>query len=93
MELSSLIIDLAIMLMTAGVINIVFKRIHLPIILGYILSGIVEENLLKGMSLNKGNFASILQHPIAMIFLVIGILYFAWCVRRTILAQKKRAEA
>ena len=64
-----------------------------PIILGYILSGIVEENLLKGMSLNKGNFASILQHPIAMIFLVIGILYFAWCVRKTILAQRKRAEA
>ena len=39
MELSSLIIDLAIMLMTAGVINIVFKRIHLPIILGYIVAG------------------------------------------------------
>lgn len=39
MELSSLIIDLAIMLMTAGGINIVFKRFHLPIILGYIMAG------------------------------------------------------
>ncbi|MBQ6621264.1 MAG: cation:proton antiporter [Mogibacterium sp.] len=39
MEIPSLIIDLAIMLMTAAVVTILFKRIHLPLILGYIVAG------------------------------------------------------
>ena len=39
MHISPLISDLAIMLLTAGLINILFKKIKLPVILGYILAG------------------------------------------------------
>ena len=34
-----MIADLAIMLLTAGVITIIFKKIRQPLILGYILAG------------------------------------------------------
>lgn len=39
MEIPKLISDLAIMLLTAGVITIVFRRIRQPLVLGYILAG------------------------------------------------------
>ena len=39
MEIPKLIIDLALMLMTAAVVTIVFKKLRIPTILGYILAG------------------------------------------------------
>ena len=39
MDIPSLIKDLAIMLITAGIVSILFKKIKLPAILGYILAG------------------------------------------------------
>ena len=39
MEVPQLIIDLAIMLTTAAVVTIVFKKLRIPTILGYILAG------------------------------------------------------
>ena len=39
MEVPQLIIDLAIMLSTAAVVTIVFKKLRIPTILGYILAG------------------------------------------------------
>lgn len=40
-QLPSLISDLAVILMTAGVITILFKHIKQPVVLGYILAGII----------------------------------------------------
>ena len=45
--LPSLISDLAIILMAAGIITILFKKINQPVVLGYILAGIIA-----GPSLN-----------------------------------------
>ena len=39
MEVPQLIVDLAIMLTTAAVVTIVFKKLRLPTILGYIVAG------------------------------------------------------
>ena len=41
MEVPQLIIDLAIMLTTAAVVTIVFKRLRIPAILGYIVAGFI----------------------------------------------------
>lgn len=41
MEVPQLIIDLAIMLTTAAVVTIVFKRLRIPTILGYIVAGFI----------------------------------------------------
>ena len=39
MHLPALITDLAIMLLTAGVVTVIFKKIRLPLVLGYIAAG------------------------------------------------------
>lgn len=39
MQIPSLIIDLAVMMLTAGIITVMFKKIKQPLILGYILAG------------------------------------------------------
>ena len=38
-HIPALISDLAVMLITAGRITILFKKIHQPLVLGYILAG------------------------------------------------------
>ena len=38
-EVPQLIVDLAIMLTTAAVVTIVFKKLRIPTILGYIVAG------------------------------------------------------
>ena len=40
MHIPVLISDLAVMLITAGLITILFKKIKQPLVLGYILAGI-----------------------------------------------------
>ena len=39
MHIPALISDLAVMLITAGLITILFKKINQPLVLGYILAG------------------------------------------------------
>ena len=39
MHLPALISDLAVILLTAGVVTVIFKKINQPRILGYILAG------------------------------------------------------
>lgn len=62
-----------------------------PIILGYILSGIIEENLVRALSISRGNFWAILQRPIAIVFLAVAVLSFASSVRKSMLAKRKEA--
>ena len=58
MEVPQLIIDLAIMLTTAAVVTILFKRLRIPTILGYILAGfLIGPNF--PMFLDIGSEASI----------------------------------
>ena len=38
-----LITDLAIMLLTAGVVAVIFRRFKQPLVLGYILAGFVQN--------------------------------------------------
>ena len=39
MHLPDLVSDLAVILLTGGVITVIFKKLNLPLVLGYILAG------------------------------------------------------
>ena len=39
MHLPELVSDLAVILLTGGVITVIFKKLNLPLVLGYILAG------------------------------------------------------
>ena len=45
-----------------------------PIILGLILGGTVEENLRRTLVISDGNLSIFLEHPIAMVLLVIAVI-------------------
>jgi hypothetical protein len=57
MEVPQLIIDLAIMLTTAAVVTIVFKKLRIPTILGYIVAGfLIGPNFPLFWQKNELNF-------------------------------------
>lgn len=48
MELSPLIMDLALILISAGIITLIFKRFKQPLVLGYIVAGLLIGGYLTG---------------------------------------------
>ena len=61
------------------------------IILGYILSDIIEDNFVRALSISRGNPARLLKRPIAIAFLVLAVLSFAWSLYKSIKASKRKA--
>ena len=55
-----------------GILKIIV--IMLLIILGLILSGTVEENLRRTLVISDGDLSIFLEHPIAMVLLVIAVI-------------------
>lgn len=61
----------------AGIVGYVLIKLDFcmpPIILGLILSGTVEENLRRTLVISDGNLSIFLEHPIAMVLLVIAVI-------------------
>lgn len=78
-----------------GTIGYFLQRVGIqraPIILGYILSKIIEENFVRGLSVSRGNILALFNRPIAVVFLVIAIIALANSTRKTILASRKQRE-
>lgn len=60
----------------------IFKMDVVPILLGYILGPLFESNLRKALIAENGNFATITEHPIAMISLLVSIMVVLWTARK-----------
>ena len=61
----------------AGIVGYVLIKLDFcmpPIILGLILSGTVEENLRRTLVISDGDLSIFLEHPIAMVLLVIAVI-------------------
>jgi len=65
-----------------------------PIVLGYILGPIIENNWRVAMIANRGNPLSILTHPIAYGFILVGLLVLFWPqVKRLFSSLRKKRQA
>jgi TctA family transporter len=51
----------------------------------------VENHFRRGMILAEGKFSAILDHPIAVTFLVIAALFLCWPVVKGVFKRKKGA--
>ena len=49
-EIAPLIVDLAIILVSAGVVTLLFKKLKQPVVLGYIVAGILADPTVKQIS-------------------------------------------
>ena len=57
-----------------------FKFPQAPLILGFVLGGILEENLIRGLMYTNGSFFAFFKSPIAAVFMGISILAVLWTV-------------
>lgn len=61
-----------------------------PLILGYILTGIIEENFVRALSISGGSGMAIFSRPIALIFLAIAVFSLISQSRKQHKAAKKK---
>ena len=69
----ALVHDIGIGLLLSGVLAIVFARLHLPAIAGYILAGVVAGPLALGLVTDPDNINTIAQLGFVLLLFVIGL--------------------
>ena len=75
-----------------GLILKIFKMPSTPIIIGFILGPMFEENLRQALQASHGSWSIFVTRPICCSFLVIAVVFVAFIVRGN-LKSKKAAEA
>jgi putative tricarboxylic transport membrane protein len=78
---------------TFGVFGYIFLRFKLdpaPLILGFILGPMLEENFRRAMLINRGSFAAFVTHPISAVLVSMVALFFAWQLISFFLELKKK---
>ena len=75
-----------------GAIGMVMEKYGFPItpfLLGFLLGGIMESNLIRGIQYARGDLiGGLLGSPIAMVFLVVAFLALVW----TIISRYRKAR-
>ncbi|MGE4585174.1 MAG: tripartite tricarboxylate transporter permease [Sphaerochaeta sp.] len=77
--ISNSIFDIWVLIIS-GIVGFVLRKIGLPIapiILGMILGPLFESNLRRALLLSKGNWATFVQRPISLAFLIVVVLVLA----------------
>lgn len=77
-------------LIISGIIGFVLRKLSFPIapiVLGMILGPLFESNFRRSLMLSEGNWATFIQRPISLFFLVVVVLVLAGPV---VLAQLKK---
>ncbi len=72
-EMAALVHDIGIGLFLSGVLAIVFARLRLPAIAGYILAGVVAGPLALGLVTDPANIDTIAQLGFVLLLFVIGL--------------------
>lgn len=60
-----------------GVVGFAMHKLKVPMppmILGFILGGMIEQNLIRGLQYSRGSFSSFFQHPISATFIIISLV-------------------
>ena len=76
-----------------GVFGYIFLRFKLdpaPLMLGFILGPMLEENFRRAMLLSRGSFAPFVTRPISAVLVGLISLFFAWQLISFFLEQKKQ---
>lgn len=77
-----------------GLLGLVFKKIKIPttpLIIGFILGPMAEENLRRALQASNGSIAVFFTRPISLFFLIIAFLSVAMTLKKNF--QSKKATA
>lgn len=75
-----------------GLLFKVFKLPSTPLIIGFILGPMFEENLRRALMASHGDWTTFVTHPISCVFLAAAVVFCSLTVRKN-LREKKAAEA
>lgn len=78
-----------------GLLGLLFKKLKVPstpLIIGFILGTMFEENLRQALQASHGSWAIFMQRPISAVFLIIAVVSSIYTVRKN-LKEKKLAAA
>ena len=67
-----------------------FKFPMTPMIMGFVLGGIVEVNLVRGLGFAGGSFFAFFQSPIAAVFLSLSIISILWSIIKPMIKRKPK---
>jgi TctA family transporter len=76
-----------------GLVGYIFMRLELdapPLLLGFILGPMLEENFRRAMLLSRGSFVTFVDRPISGTLLGLIVLFIGWQVAAFFLAARKR---
>jgi putative tricarboxylic transport membrane protein len=79
-------------LLPFGILSFVLEKYGFPlppIILGFILGPICEQNLARGLQRSQGSIVPFFTRPISCIFIVLGIIYVVWIVYKQLRPRQK----
>jgi TctA family transporter len=79
-----------------GVLGYVFLRFKLdpaPLVLGFILGPMLEENFRRAMVINRGSFMAFVTQPISAALVGMILLFLAWQIVSFFLDQRKPQAA
>jgi TctA family transporter len=66
---------------TFGLLGYIFMRLELdapPLLLGFILGPMLEENFRRAMLLSRGSFTTFVERPISGALLGLVVIFIAW---------------
>ena len=79
-----------------GVIGFFLQRCRVPLgpfVIGFVLAGILEEELRSGMQLSRAGFWGILDRPIALTFIGISLATMIWPFAQELIGRRRAAQA
>ena len=79
-----------------GVIGFFLQRCRVPLgpfVIGFVLAGILEEELRSGMQLSRAGFWGILDRPIALTFIAISLATMIWPFAQELIGRRRAAQA
>jgi len=79
-----------------GFIGYLFLRLDLdaaPLMLGFILGPMLEENFRRAMLLSRGSFSAFVTRPISGFLLAFIAIFIAWQVTAFFLSTRKKKRA
>lgn len=76
-----------------GVLGYLFIKCNVPlspVIMGFLMGPLLEKNFRRAIIAANGNFADILNRPIAIVFVVAGLLFIIWPLIKSFIKIKKK---
>ena len=71
-----------------GLVMKVFKMPTTPLIIGFILGPMFEENLRRALQASHGSWSVFVTRPICCAFLIAAVVFCTWTVRNNLKAKK-----